>query len=94
MSSQTTSSQKHLRNLSRRCKNENCKRSVAKDGTFGLCTRCYTRSQKAKRKPKEFTEVERLCAPRDLELVLPERRPFEFTGLGIKADIARMNAEE
>lgn len=96
---QRTSSQSHLRNMARTCKTEGCTRSVAKDGSLSLCSICYNRVRSAEKKqgkkPKPtVTEFERQTSARDLEIDLPVRRKFEFTGQGLAVDIARMKAED
>jgi hypothetical protein len=90
------STQRNLRNAVRKCKTESCERTVATDGARGLCSRCYaivTRIEKQKSKPKlKSSRIPGVHEEKDI--VLPIRRPFEFTGRGLDADIAQMNAEE
>jgi hypothetical protein len=91
----TTSSQSHLQKVTRKCATENCNRSAAKDETFGLCPRCYAKVRQAekKRKATGTTETLRPCASRELDLVLPERRPFEWLG-SLTESVRAMQSEE
>lgn len=81
-----------MQKITRRCKTEGCARLCTKHGSKGLCSLCYTRLRK-KRKPEPATETDRPCASRELELVLPVRRRFEWTG-NLQESLARISVPE
>ncbi len=96
---QSSSSQRNIRNMARKCKTEGCERMVAKDGARGLCGMCYYRKitvveKKQGKKPKKvISEIDRHCAVRDPEMVLPVRQKFEWIG-SLQESVARMNKPE
>ena len=87
-----TSSQRHTRNLTRKCKTESCARFVTKDGSLGLCGYCYRLAKRAGKK-KPLTEAEQRCAVRDSDIILPVRQKFEWTG-NLQESLARINVPE
>jgi hypothetical protein len=86
-----TSSQSHLRNVTRKCKTEGCERAVAEGR--GLCHRCYSivariEKSKAKSKSARIPGVHE-----DKEVVLPVRKNFEWLG-DLQSSVRAMQCEE
>lgn len=90
-----TPSQSHLSHVTRPCATEGCDRSCIKDGSRGLCSRCYTRrmTKEKAQKVKGTTDADRSCTSRDLDLVLPVRPKFEWLG-NLKLSVQAMKAED
>lgn len=89
--SMSTSSQRHNRNLTRKCRTEGCARSVTRDGSLGLCGYCYRiakRAEKQSRKSKRLSELHD-----DPNIILPVRRNFEWLG-DLQESLRAMCAEE